>query len=92
MEVTHLPELTRLVTFPFLLKLSNAHSSTMNASPHFLLLASHLLEALTPNTRKLLSPDELTAADAALAQLHVVFGPMLISALQLVDRREGKLG
>lgn len=28
--------------------------------------------------------------DMLLLQLHTVFGPMLMSALQLIDRREGK--
>ncbi|KLT46474.1 hypothetical protein CC85DRAFT_281582 [Cutaneotrichosporon oleaginosum] len=47
----------------------------MDASPHFLLLAATLLDS---------SLDD----DTTLLQLHAVFGPMLLSAMQLVDRRE----
>ncbi|BEJ15840.1 hypothetical protein CspHIS471_0504450 [Cutaneotrichosporon sp. HIS471] len=47
----------------------------MDPSPQFLLLAATLLD----------SPLD---GDTALLQLHSVFGPMLMSALQLVDRRE----
>ncbi|BEJ08546.1 hypothetical protein CcaverHIS641_0506400 [Cutaneotrichosporon cavernicola] len=47
----------------------------MDPSPQFLLLAATVLD----------SPLD---SDIALLQLHSVFGPMLMSALQLVDRRE----
>ncbi|RSH77289.1 uncharacterized protein EHS24_003599 [Apiotrichum porosum] len=48
-------------------------------STQFLHLVSSLLSNLSPS-----SP----VPDAILLQLHVVFGPMLTSALQLVDRRD----
>ncbi|WWD21135.1 hypothetical protein CI109_105616 [Kwoniella shandongensis] len=51
----------------------------MAPSDEFLLLAATLLEALPPS---------LPISDTLLLQLHGVFGPMLMSALQLVDKRE----
>ncbi|WVN87871.1 uncharacterized protein L203_103068 [Cryptococcus depauperatus CBS 7841] len=51
----------------------------MAPSPAFMLLAATLLDAL---------PASLPVDDALLLQLHIVFGPMLMSALQIVDRRE----
>ncbi|ODN74607.1 hypothetical protein L202_06963 [Cryptococcus amylolentus CBS 6039] len=45
----------------------------------FLYLAATLLDAL---------PASEPISDALLLQLHMLFGPMLMSALQLVDRRE----
>ncbi|WVQ75468.1 hypothetical protein IAR50_005093 [Cryptococcus sp. DSM 104548] len=45
----------------------------------FLYLAATLLDALPPSA---------PINDALLLQLHMLFGPMLMSALQLVDRRE----
>ncbi|WVF65577.1 hypothetical protein IAT40_000307 [Kwoniella sp. CBS 6097] len=51
----------------------------MPPSPEFLLLAATLLDALPPS---------LPITDSLLLQLHLVFGPMLVSALQLVDKRE----
>ncbi|KAI9636727.1 uncharacterized protein MKK02DRAFT_45432 [Dioszegia hungarica] len=45
----------------------------------FLLLAASLLESL---------PSSSAVPDTLLMQLHAVFGPMLLSALQLIDRRE----
>ncbi|WVQ81515.1 hypothetical protein IAT38_003639 [Cryptococcus sp. DSM 104549] len=48
-------------------------------SPEFMLLAASLLDALPPR---------LPVDDALLLQLHAVFGPMLMAALQLIDRRE----
>lgn len=47
----------------------------------FLLLSATLLDAL---------PSSPPIDDTLLLQLHTVFGPMLVSALQLIDRREGK--
>ncbi|GMK55835.1 hypothetical protein CspeluHIS016_0208910 [Cutaneotrichosporon spelunceum] len=47
----------------------------MDPSPQFLLLAATLLDSALDN-------------DTVLLQLHSVFGPMLMSALRLVDRRE----
>ncbi|WVR09097.1 hypothetical protein IAU60_006159 [Kwoniella sp. DSM 27419] len=51
----------------------------MSPSSEFLLLAATLLDALPP------SPP---ISDSLLLQLHSVFGPMLVSALQLVDKKE----
>ncbi|WVQ93241.1 hypothetical protein IAU59_000306 [Kwoniella sp. CBS 9459] len=51
----------------------------MAPSKEFLLLAATLLDALPPS---------LPINDSLLLQLHLVFGPMLVSALQLVDKRE----
>ncbi|OXG15461.1 hypothetical protein C366_04049 [Cryptococcus neoformans Tu401-1] len=45
----------------------------------FLLLSATLLDAL---------PSSPPIDDTLLLQLHTVFGPMLVSALQLIDRRE----
>ncbi|KAL7421366.1 hypothetical protein Q5752_004251 [Cryptotrichosporon argae] len=50
----------------------------MPPSPDFLELAHALLEAARQDP----------AGDTALLQLSAVFGPMLVSALQLIDRRE----
>lgn len=62
----------------------------MDPSPHFLVLAATLLDALAPETGELkICPTLTSAPDAALTRLHAVFGPMLTSAMQLVDRREG---
>ncbi|AAW44044.2 hypothetical protein CNF02600 [Cryptococcus deneoformans JEC21] len=53
---------------------------TMSSSvPEFLLLSATLLDAL---------PSSSPIDDTLLLQLHIVFGPMLMSALQLIDRRE----
>ncbi|KAK8843349.1 hypothetical protein IAR55_007006 [Kwoniella newhampshirensis] len=51
----------------------------MAPSDEFLLLAATLLDALPPS---------LPISDTLLLQLHAIFGPMLMSALQLVDKRE----
>ncbi|WOO84951.1 Zinc finger SWIM domain-containing protein 7 [Vanrija pseudolonga] len=48
-------------------------------SQDFLALVEALLFALSPSEQ---------APDAVLTQLHALFGPMLVSALQLVDRRD----
>ncbi|WWC64075.1 uncharacterized protein I303_106682 [Kwoniella dejecticola CBS 10117] len=45
----------------------------------FIVLAATLLDALPPS---------LPISDVLLLQLHAIFGPMLLSALQLVDKRE----
>ncbi|WVQ90023.1 hypothetical protein IAS59_003799 [Cryptococcus gattii] len=53
---------------------------TMSSSfPEFLLLSATLFDAL---------PSFPPIDDMLLLQLHTVFGPMLMSALQLIDRRE----
>ncbi|WWC97939.1 hypothetical protein V866_004828 [Kwoniella sp. B9012] len=48
-------------------------------SPSFLILVATLLDSLPPT---------LPVSDTLLLQLHAIFGPMLLSALQLVDKRE----
>ncbi|KAL1407613.1 hypothetical protein Q8F55_007046 [Vanrija albida] len=50
-----------------------------HAPPEFLALVEALLGALSPTEQ---------APDAVLTQLHALFGPMLVSSLQLVDRRD----
>ncbi|WVQ63945.1 uncharacterized protein L199_002102 [Kwoniella botswanensis] len=47
--------------------------------PSFLILVATLLDSLPPS---------LPVSDTLLLQLHAIFGPMLLSALQLVDKRE----
>ncbi|GFZ47407.1 hypothetical protein JCM24511_05150 [Saitozyma sp. JCM 24511] len=77
-----------------------------NPSNDFLSLAATLLDALPPSGQsdKAMSTDyrwhfdslaPLVAdippvQDQAMLQLHALFGPMLMSALQLIDRREGE--
>ncbi|ADV23002.1 hypothetical protein I305_03608 [Cryptococcus gattii E566] len=61
---------------------------TMSSSfPEFLLLSATLFDAL-PSMVTDIKWDLVD--DMLLLQLHTVFGPMLMSALQLIDRREGK--
>lgn len=69
----------------------------------FCLLAATLLDALPSSgsgmllillSLALISSDALMntdhpVPDTLLMQLHSIFGPMLLSALQLIDRREG---
>lgn len=78
---------------------------TMSSSvPEFLLLSATLLDALPSSSPSMLATIVIClwtfgvvtdimshpVDDTLLLQLHIVFGPMLMSALQLIDRREGK--
>lgn len=84
--------LTRLV-----LRLSNGETMTLLPSTEYMVLATNLVDALGDTTTgKRLVPtmgleSDVKASDTVLLQLQALFGPMLTSALQLVDKREGKL-
>lgn len=58
-----------------------------HAMAQFPLVVATLLSELSETGGSCISLT--TASDTTFLQLHVVFGPMLVSAMQLVDRRDG---